>query len=76
MSRSTGGLRRTISVADADNNNMRAEERWISTDTDLHEVIDELLLQSAYAIDTEFLRERTYYPHLALVQIAWPGGLV
>lgn len=76
MSRSTGGLRRTISVADADNDSMRAEERWISTDTDLHEVIEELLLIPAYAIDTEFLRERTYYPHLALVQIAWPGGLV
>jgi ribonuclease D len=30
----------------------------------------------AYAVDTEFHRERTYYPTLALVQIAWPGGLV
>jgi ribonuclease D len=30
----------------------------------------------AYAVDTEFHRERTYYPKLALVQIAWAGGLV
>ena len=30
----------------------------------------------AYAVDTEFHRERTYYPQLALVQIAWSGGLV
>jgi ribonuclease D len=30
----------------------------------------------AYALDTEFHRERTYYPRLALLQIAWPGGLV
>jgi ribonuclease D len=29
-----------------------------------------------YAIDTEFHREKTYYPHLALLQIAWPGGIV
>ena len=26
----------------------------------------------AYAIDTEFHRERTYFPRLALVQLAWP----
>ena len=26
-------------------------------------------------MDTEFHRERSYYPHLDLVQIAWPGGL-
>ena len=30
----------------------------------------------AYAVDTEFHRERTYFPKLALVQIAWDGGLV
>ncbi|CAN5199090.1 ribonuclease D [soil metagenome] len=29
-----------------------------------------------YAVDTEFHRERTYYPQLALVQIAWADGLV
>ena len=29
----------------------------------------------AYAIDTEFHRERTYYPRLALVQIAWHDQL-
>lgn len=28
-----------------------------------------------YALDTEFHRERTYYPQVALVQLAWPGGL-
>jgi ribonuclease D len=40
---------------------------------------DELLRQLAkvdeYAIDTEFHRERTYFPHLALVQIGWEGGI-
>ncbi len=29
-----------------------------------------------YALDTEFHRERTYFPHVALVQLAWDGGLV
>jgi len=27
------------------------------------------------AVDTEFHRERTYFPKVALVQIAWPDGL-
>ncbi|HET9690048.1 MAG TPA: HRDC domain-containing protein [Acidimicrobiales bacterium] len=27
-----------------------------------------------YALDTEFHRERTYWPKVALVQIAWPAG--
>ena len=27
-----------------------------------------------YAVDTEFHRERTYYPKLALVQLAWTAG--
>ncbi len=40
------------------------------------ELVEELSLVEEYAIDTEFHRERTYYPHLALVQIAWRDGLV
>ena len=28
-----------------------------------------------YGIDTEFHRERTYYPRLALLQISWPSGI-
>ena len=39
-------------------------------------VIDALREQPAYALDTEFHRERTYYPKVALVQLAWEGGLV
>jgi ribonuclease D len=50
-----------------------------------HEVIvergelDDLVAQlegcDRYALDTEFHRERTYYPKVALMQIAWKGGL-
>lgn len=45
--------------------------RWIDRQDDLEAVVDELLGRSRYAIDTEFHRERTYFPALALVQIAW-----
>jgi ribonuclease D len=50
-------------------------ERWIDQPADLEDLIDTLLAEPRYAIDTEFHREKTYYPRLALVQIAWPGGL-
>ncbi|MGP0004432.1 MAG: ribonuclease D [Acidimicrobiales bacterium] len=39
------------------------------------ELLDELSKADEYAIDTEFHRERTYFAHLALVQIAWSGGI-
>jgi ribonuclease D len=42
----------------------------------LEAVVDAAVTHTAYAIDTEFHRERTYFPKLALVQLAWPGGLV
>jgi ribonuclease D len=50
--------------------------RWIDSDAALEAVIDALLTQPRYAIDTEFHRERTYFPALALVQICWPDDLV
>jgi len=50
--------------------------RFVDTDTDFAAVIDALRDAPAYALDTEFHRERTYYPKLALVQLAWPGELV
>ena len=51
-------------------------ERWIDRQADLDDLLGELVNEPRYAIDTEFHREKTYYPRLALVQIAWPGGLV
>lgn len=37
----------------------------------LAEVVDELRGESVLALDTEFHRERTYFPRVALVQLAW-----
>jgi len=50
--------------------------RLIDRDADLAGVVSDLLSEPAYALDTEFHRERTYYPQLALIQVAWAGGLV
>ena len=44
---------------------------WIDDEDALDDVIDEILDEDRYAIDTEFHRERTYYPQLALVQLRW-----
>jgi ribonuclease D len=45
--------------------------RWVDNQDDLDRVIDTLLNTPRYALDTEFHRERTYYPKLALIQVAW-----
>jgi ribonuclease D len=41
----------------------------------LAEVVDALVSEPAYAVDTEFHRERTYFPKVALVQLAWSDGV-
>jgi ribonuclease D len=43
---------------------------WIDNDADLKECISFTLNQSEYFLDTEFHREKTYFPQLALVQIS------
>jgi len=48
---------------------------WIDTQDGLVELVDELIDMPRYALDTEFHRERTYFPKLALIQVAWwPEG--
>lgn len=48
---------------------------WIDDQDGLVELVDELIEMPRYALDTEFHRERTYFPKLALIQIAWwPDG--
>lgn len=50
--------------------------RWIGDQASFEAVVDTLIDQPRYALDTEFHRERTYYPKLALLQLAWPGDIV
>ena len=50
--------------------------RFIDDERALAEVIGALHGEPAYALDTEFHREKTYFPKLALVQIAWADQLV
>jgi ribonuclease D len=50
-----------------------AAARWVDTAAGLDEVVGELTGQPVIGLDTEFHRERSYYPHVALVQLAWPG---
>ena len=42
---------------------------WVDTDAALSELIDNAVSRHRYALDTEFHREKTYFPKLALVQI-------
>ncbi|HEX4903421.1 MAG TPA: ribonuclease D [Acidimicrobiales bacterium] len=51
-----------------------AAARWIDTSADAEALVSELADEPRLAIDTEFHRERTYWPQCALVQIGWPGG--
>jgi len=48
---------------------------WVGTTAGLAELIGRLVDQPVWAFDTEFHREKTYYPQLALLQVAWPGGM-
>jgi ribonuclease D len=48
---------------------------WISDDDGLEALIDRVLDAGDYAIDTEFHRERSYFPKLALVQIGLPDEI-
>lgn len=45
--------------------------RWVDEQTDFEDLITELHDVEIFGVDTEFHRERTYFPQLALVQIAW-----
>jgi ribonuclease D len=46
------------------------EYSWIDTDSALQQFVAQGLQEDNYFLDTEFHREKTYFPQLALVQIA------
>ncbi|HBU76112.1 MAG TPA: ribonuclease D, partial [Acidimicrobiaceae bacterium] len=41
------------------------EFTWVDSTSSFQRIVDELLTCDRYAIDTEFHRERTYFPALA-----------
>jgi len=47
----------------------------IDSSAGLHDLCRRLEPLAWVAMDTEFLREETYYPKLCLLQLGWPGGL-
>lgn len=50
------------------------EPQVVTGQAALDSLIERLLVADRYALDSEFHRERTYWPHLALVQVAWAAG--
>ena len=52
-----------------------ADVQWIDNDRALRELCDSLAQQTAIALDTEFVRTRTYFPHIGLLQIADAQGI-
>ncbi len=48
-----------------------AAAELVTDGKDLERLIERLVGRDRYALDTEFHRERTYWPQLALVQVAW-----
>ena len=48
------------------------KEVFVDDPQQLQQLCEELSTESVLALDTEFLREKTYYAQLCLVQIATP----
>jgi ribonuclease D len=51
------------------------DAEWVDTDRALARLVTTLRSEPEYALDTEFMAEKTYYPQLCLAQLAWPGGI-
>ncbi|HWW45846.1 MAG TPA: ribonuclease D [Acidimicrobiia bacterium] len=53
----------------------KSASRWVDDNAGLTELAATLEEAGEFAFDTEFHRERTYWPQLALLQVAWEGGV-
>jgi ribonuclease D len=49
----------------------RPEPEWVEEQDRLEALVEEWTGLDRYSFDTEFHRERTYFPKLALVQVGW-----
>jgi len=49
--------------------------RWIDDTAGLEALVEELSSEPEIALDTEFHRERTFWPQTAVVQLGWSGGI-
>ena len=52
------------------------DTEWIDSQSAFDDLCRTLLTVDAVALDTEFHREKTYFPHLALLQLQWADRLV
>ncbi len=50
---------------------MKVAEHFVDDESALADVVREAATADLYSLDTEFHRERTYFPRLALVQLQW-----
>ena len=49
--------------------------RLLTNQAEFDDLIATLAGRARIAVDTEFHREKTYFPRVALIQVAWEGGL-
>ncbi|MBX2809435.1 MAG: ribonuclease D [Cellvibrionaceae bacterium] len=52
-----------------------SEYEWVNTDARLQALCHQWSQQSAIAVDTEFARSHTFFPHIGLLQIADAAGI-
>ncbi len=52
----------------------RPADNWVETPDQLQDMVDKLKTAEVIGLDTEFVRETTFYPQIALIQIASPAG--
>ena len=48
----------------------------VTDQAEFEALLDVLIIEKRIAVDTEFHREKTYFPKVAMVQVAWTDGLV
>jgi ribonuclease D len=53
-----------------------SDPHWVADQGRFEALVADMARAPRYAIDTEFHRERSYYPRLALMQIAWQDDVV